>query len=220
MERALLHANLRKANTSDNKQLRKDLRVPAVLYGSHIDPQPISLGQNELSKFIRDHHVGSSLNLALEGEEYFVILKDVQTHPVRGYLLHLDFQALQAGEKVRVTIPVFLKGLDKVHDDLIVQELNTEIELSVLFQHLIDSIVIDVSEVKIGDSLSIADLDINNDENFEVFSNPDQMIYTVMEATVFEEPELEDEDSLFDVEDSTEEGEEEDDEGKEEKEEK
>lgn len=207
MERALLHASLRKANTSDNKQLRKDLRVPAVLYGSHIDPQPISLGHSELIKFIRGHHVGSSLNLELEGEQHFVILKDVQTHPVRGHILHLDFQALQAGEKVRVTIPVFLRGLDKVHDDLIVQELNTEIELSVLPQHLIDSIIIDVSEVKVGDSLSIADLPINSDENFEVFSSPDQMIYTVMEATVFEEPELEGEESLFDVEDSSEEDE-------------
>ncbi|NLY35814.1 MAG: 50S ribosomal protein L25 [Tissierellia bacterium] len=203
MERALLHANLRKANTSENKQLRKDLRVPAVLYGSHIDPKPISLGHTELIKFIRDHHVGSSLNLELEGEEYFVILKDVQTHPVRGHILHLDFQALQAGEKVRVTIPVFLHGLDKIHDDLIVQELNTEIELSVLPQFLIDSIIVDVSEVKVGDSLSIADLPINSDENFEVFSNPDQMIYTVMEATVFEEADEEDESSLFDVEDAT-----------------
>lgn len=208
MERALLHADLRKANTTDNKQLRKDLRVPAVLYGSHIDPQPISIGQNELIKFLRNHHVGSSLNLHLEGEDYFVILKEVQTHPVRDHLLHLDFQALKAGEKVRVTIPVFLKGIENLHEDIIVQELTTEIDLSVLPQHLIDSITVDVSDVQIGDSLSIRELDINNDENFEVFSSPEQMIYTVMEATVFEEPEDEDEDALFDVDEDEEESEE------------
>lgn len=200
MERALLHANSRQASTSENKQLRKDLRVPAVLYGSHIEPKTISLDTKEVSKFLRESHVGSSLNLNLDGEEYFVILKDIQNHPVRGDVLHLDFQALQAGEKVRITIPIFISGLDNVSQDLIVQELNTEIELSVLPQYLVDSITVDVSEVEMGDSLSVADLEINRDENFEVFSSPDQMIYTVMEATVFEEPEAEDaQGELFDT---------------------
>lgn len=205
MEKTLLHVRLRKANTSENKQLRKDLRVPAVLYGSHMDPQPISLDHNELSKFIRDHHVGSSLNLELEGKEIFVILKAVQVHPVKGDVLHLDFQALQAGEKVRVTIPVFLSGLDKVHQDIIVQELNTEIELSVLPQHLIDSITVDVSEVQVGDTLSIADLPINSDKNFEIYSHPEQLIYTVMESKTFEEPTEAASESLFDTQDATEE---------------
>ncbi len=200
MERALLHANLRKVSTSENKQLRKDLRVPAVLYGAHIDPQSIDLDLREVNRFLRGSHVGTSLNLDLSGKEYFVILKDIQSHPVRGDVLHLDFQALKAGEKVRITIPIFIEGVENVEKNTIVQELNTEIEISVLPQYLIDSVTVDVSDVKVGDNLTVADLDINKDENFEVFSSPDQMIYTVMEATVFEEPETSDEEELFEVE--------------------
>ncbi len=204
MERALLNASLRKASTSDNNQLRKDLRVPAVLYGSHIDPQAISLGLNEVNKYLRGSHVGSSLNLNVDGEEYFVILKDIQNHPVRGDVIHLDFQALQAGEKVRVTIPIFITGHDNLKQDIIIQELNTEIELSVLPSHLIDSITVDISNVEVGDTLSVSDLDINNDENFEVFSSPDQLIYTVMEAQVYTE-EDEESDEAADTKDTTEE---------------
>lgn len=204
MERALLNASLRKASTSGNNQLRKDLRVPAVLYGSHIDPQAISLSLNEVNKYLRGSHVGSSLNINLDGEEYFVILKDVQNHPVRGDVLHLDFQALQAGEKVRVTIPIFITGHDNLKQDIIIQELNTEIELSVLPSHLIDSITVDISNVEVGDTLSVSDLDINKDENFEVFSSPDQLIYTVVEAQVYEE-ETEETEEATEIEDTTEE---------------
>lgn len=197
MERELMTARLRKPSTTENKQLRNDLRVPAVLYGSHIDPQTISLDQADLSRFIRTHHVGSSLNLDVEGEEHLVILKDIQYHPVRGNILHLDFQALKAGEKVRITIPIFLTDQDQVHEDYIVQELTTEIEMSVLPQHLIDSISVSVAGKQAGDTLTIADLEINDDENFEIFSNPEQVIYTVMEAQEFQEPEVEDSDDLF-----------------------
>lgn len=197
MERELIKARLRKASTSENKQLRHDLRVPAVLYGSHIDPQTISLDQAELAKFIRNHHVGSSLNLDLEGKEHFVILKDIQFHPVRGNVLHLDFQALQAGEKVRITLPIFLADQDQVHSDYIIQELATEIDISVLPSHLIDSITVSVAGKVPGDTLTIGDLDINQDKNFEIFSSPDQVIYTVMEAQVFQEPVQEESDQLF-----------------------
>ena len=200
MEREIMQARLRKASTSENKQLKSDLRVPAVLYGSHIDPQTISLDQADLSRFIRNHHVGSSLNLNVEGEEHFVILKDIQYHPVRRNILHLDFQALKAGEKVRITIPIFLTDQDQVHPDHIVQELTTEIDISVLPKHLIDSISVSVAGKVPGDSLTIGDLEINNDENFEVFSSPEQVIYTVMEAQVFQEPVAEESDDLFDVE--------------------
>ncbi len=205
MERFTLKAELRDKTVSA-KHLKNAGFVPAVVYGAHIDAMSVKIPKNEVEKFIKSHHVGSSLDVEVGGESQFVLLKDIQLDVIKRDVIHLDFQALKAGEKVRVTVPIYLQGRDDLKG-IIVQELLSEIEISVLPKHLIDSIEVDVSNVKVGDQLTIAELDINNDENIEVLSNPEQLIYTAVEPSVYEEEasEEEDEETEVEVEEVTEE---------------
>ncbi|PID82456.1 MAG: 50S ribosomal protein L25 [Clostridiales bacterium] len=197
MKRFKLDAEVRDKGISA-KHLKSEGFIPAIVYGAHIDAISVKIPKREVEKFIRTHHVGSSLDVEVGGESHFVLLKDIQLDVIKRDVIHLDFQALKAGEKVRVNVPIYLQGRDDLKN-IIVQELLSEIEISVLPKYLIDSIEVDVSNVKVGDQLTVAELEVNNNENIEILSNPEQLIFTAVEPSVYEE-EVEEEDEEGEVE--------------------
>ncbi len=196
MSRAFLVARIREEKgKSSNQELRREARIPAVVYGGKEEPTLLSLGEAETHRFLNSHHVGSALDLVVDDEKTFVLLKDMQTHPVSRKVLHMDFQRLMADEKIKVSIPIFLTGLEHVRDDAIVQELLSELEIETFPRYLIDSLTLDVSEAVVGHSMSVADLPIFSDENYTVLTSADSLIYNVIEPT-YEEEEAEEVDEL------------------------
>lgn len=201
MSRDFLEAQLREnKGKSSNAALRREARIPAVVYGGKEEPTLLSLSETQTQRFLNSHHVGSALDLVIDGEKTFVLLKDMQSHPVTQKVLHMDFQRLMADEKIKVSIPIFLTGLDQVQGDAIVQELLNELEIETLPRYLIDSLNLDVSSVQVGESLSVADLPIFTDENYTVITPHDSLIYNVIEPTSFEEEEAEEADGVEAVE--------------------
>ncbi len=191
MTRTILKANKRIASgKGSNKKLRREKQVPAILYGAHIEEQMISIKENDIILFLNHNHMGTSLDLDIDGEKHFVILKDIQVDPVSHKVIHMDFQALKLGEEIKVTIPIYLSGQDNLRN-LVCQELLSELEISCLPKNLIDRISLDVSDAVDGTQVLVSDLEVFSNPDIEVLNEPDSIVYIVNEAKEFVEEEVE-----------------------------
>ncbi len=195
MTRTILKAKKRiVSGKGSNKKLRREKQVPAILYGAHIEEQTISIKENDIILFLNHNHMGTSLDLEVDGKKHFVILKDIQVDPVSHKVIHMDFQALKLGEEIKVTIPIYLNGQDNLRD-LVCQELLSELEISCLPKNLIDHISIDVSDAEDGAQVLVSDLEVFSNPDIEVLNDPDSIVYIVNEAKKFVEEEAATEES-------------------------
>jgi large subunit ribosomal protein L25 len=158
-----LKARLRQATgSSANKKLKRAGAVPAVLYG-HGNPENLQLSTHELG-MILDNAIGEHFLVALdvEGERTArqAIVQDIQHHPVSGEVLHVDFMRVMMNEEITSTVPVESVGESvgvKSQGGLLEQSMH-ELEIECLPKDLPDRIKVDVSELKVGDSITVGDL--------------------------------------------------------------
>lgn len=164
--------------------------VPCVVYGKHLQaPLVISCVKNDLIKKYKE--AGYSTPLTLEGDNIkeLVLIQDIQIDPVSNVLLHVDFLAIKADEKVTTEIPVVLTGeslLEKSGDG-IVQLVKDSIEVEALPQDLPHNISIDISGIKTtNDSIFVKDLKLS--DKVTILDDLEQVIVTAM-STQWEEVE-------------------------------
>ena len=94
-----------------SRRLRRSGKVPAILYGGHNEPRQIILDhQNLLTLLVNERFFSTILALKIKGETQAAILKDVQRHPAKNQILHMDLQRVLENEKIRMTIPLHFKG--------------------------------------------------------------------------------------------------------------
>jgi large subunit ribosomal protein L25 len=172
------------------KGVRRDHFVPGVLYGHHRESTPVKMEANELEKFLKYHGVGTNLDFTVGSQSHNVIIKDIQWNRLKGQALHVDFQELKAGEKVKVSIPIRFVNKEAIEDSrTVVTELLHEIEMSVLPKDLLEVIEVDVSHLKMGDNIKVEELSIFGDARFDLSNDPDDIILTLAEAKVHSEEE-------------------------------
>ena len=94
-----------------SRRLRRSGKVPAILYGGHTEPRQLILDhQNLLTLLVNERFFSTILSLKINGETQAAILKDVQRHPAKNQILHMDLQRVLENEKVRMRIPLHFKG--------------------------------------------------------------------------------------------------------------
>lgn len=146
-----------------SRRLRRAGKVPAVVYGGHQDPASIQFEHNDVYLASQNEWFYSSiLDLKLEGKNQKVLLRDMQRHPFKQQILHLDFQRISENEAIRVRVPLHFLNQEKspagkTSGVLIMHELN-EVEVSCLPKHLPVFIEVDLVELKLGDILHLSDL--------------------------------------------------------------
>ncbi len=151
------------AGKGASRRLRHTDKVPAIVYGGGLDPVTIQLSHNEVWLAQQNEWFYSSiLNLSLNGDVQQVLLRDMQRHPARARILHLDFQRVMANEAIRVSVPLhFLNQATspagKTSGVIIMHEL-TELEVSCLPGDLPEHIEVDLGALKEGDVLHLSDL--------------------------------------------------------------
>lgn len=193
MSRYKLEAKPRE-KTGKSGALRREHRIPAVVYGAHIESQAVEIPQNEVEKFVRHQGTGSTLDLVVGNDTHLALFKAMQVHPISQMVMHLDFQALRADEKVRVTIPVHIVlGEHMSSDSMMVQELLSEIEIIALPGDLESSVTVHVDEGEIGDALTLGELDIAKNDKIEILTDLESPVYNIVEVREFVEPELDEE---------------------------
>jgi large subunit ribosomal protein L25 len=178
--------------TSRSKKIREEGSIPAVLYGKDIDVKTIQIDGKEFKEILKSEGRNAIVDIELDGESYFAMLKDVQTHPITNNILHLEFYNIDRSQKVDVTIPIRLVGKDisKI-EGAVVHQLD-EVEIRCPSTKIPRHIELDISELVLGHSLYVSDLE--DIEDIEILNNPEEMIVSV--TTIDEEPEDELEEEL------------------------
>ncbi len=146
-----------------SRRLRRVGRVPAIVYGAHQEPEMISLAHNALILQLEHEAFYSHiLTLNVAGKVQSVVLKDLQRHPAKPFILHADFQRIQANEKLRMSVPLhFLnasncKGV-KLGGGVVSHNLN-EIEVTCLPQDLPEFIAIDLTDLDLGGIIHLSEV--------------------------------------------------------------
>ena len=175
MEALNLNVKHRNNNgSSSSRRSRSEGILPGILYGSENEPVAVEMDLHKVEKIVNQHSSDSVLlDIDLDGiGKVSVLMKEIQFHPVTSDILHVDLQRVLANKPIQVDVSVELKGepegvkagglLDQVLRSITVQSLPAD---------LIESIDVDISNLEIGDSLSICDLNISskltviNDQN-------------------------------------------------------
>lgn len=169
--------------SSDSKKLRETGRVPAVVYGHHSEAKSIELNLREVEHLLAHHGIGATVNVDIDGNKVFTMIKDVQKNLFKNQLLHLDLQELTMGEPVKVSIPIHFVNKDQVEDSvmIVVEQVHT-LDIEVLPKNLIESYEVDVSVLKDQPSISMAELGIFSDDRFTVFADADTVVASLTQG--------------------------------------
>lgn len=178
MEKIILEAEPRKVLGKKVKALRRDGKLPAVIFGHNLETTPIVLDMRDASKILGG--VGSStlVTIQLEGKEHSALVRERQYEVLLRTLLHVDFQAVSLSETVRASVAVVMGDEDapavKAFGAMIIQGTES-IEIECLPQDLPERIFVDLSSLKnIGDSILVKDLPIP--AGVDVLDDPETMV--------------------------------------------
>ncbi|MBK5252226.1 MAG: 50S ribosomal protein L25 [Peptostreptococcaceae bacterium] len=171
-------------STTGLKKLRVDGMVPAMVYGKHSENRAIKLLGNEIKRFNDSMAPGSSMNIKIGEEEILVIIKELQRDAVKRNVIHIDFQELTEGEKIKVKIPVHVFNRSAVEiGNKVVQQQLQEIEIETLPKYLIQTIEVDCKLLNDTDAITVADLPIYSNADIEVFEDPDDVVVSLVTVT-------------------------------------
>lgn len=165
MEAFELNAEKRTTTGSaESRRLRKQGRVPAIVYGGKGEPMMVSLEHNEL-----DHHLDNEaffshvIKLKVDGGKgQEVVLRALQRHPARPFIEHADFMRVTADEALRMSVPLHVVGVEECPgvktEEGIIQHVLTEVEIECLPRDLPEYIEVDVSALHVNESVHMGQL--------------------------------------------------------------
>lgn len=162
------------------RTLRSAGQIPGVVYGHAREPQPLTLDTREFEKLLSHISAESTvIELSLGGQTTKTLIREIQRHPFKRQILHVDFQELVAGEKVQVNIPIVLIGIPegvRASGGVLDQTLR-ELSIRVDPSSIPDHIEVDVSGVLIGHSIHVSELQLP--EGVEVLNDAEAPVCVV-----------------------------------------
>jgi large subunit ribosomal protein L25 len=144
-----------------SRRLRHAAQIPAIVYGGHADPKSIQLQHEKTWVASQNEWFYSSiLSLDIDGKIEKVLLRDMQRHPYKQQIMHLDFQRVSENEAIRVAVPLHFINAEtspagKASDIVITHELN-EIQISCLPKDLPEFIEVDLAKLSAGDTIHLS----------------------------------------------------------------
>ena len=178
------------------RKLRSAGRVPAVLYGRELDPVHLSVDAQEAEHLFYSISVDNTIvALLVEGEKkaYETLVREIQTHPFKSVLLHVDFLRIQKGVAVDVNVPVHLQGVPAgvKNSGGVLEQIIHDLPIRCIPSKIPQSIDIDVEYLEINESVHVYDIEF--EEGIEVTVEQKRTICSVAIPKVIEEPEEEEE---------------------------
>lgn len=174
------------------KQLRRDGKVPVVIYGHHVEPRNLTVVRGELEKVYRKAGRSAMVKMKLPDEEQTVLIHDIQRDPRTGRYLHADLFQVKMDEKIKATVPIHVEGESpavREKEGILVTNLN-ELEIECLPGDLPSEITVDISGLAdFDDAISVADLKIP--EGVEVLSEEETNVVAIQAPKTEEQLEAE-----------------------------
>lgn len=219
MEQIELKANVRKTTgNGPARVLRREGRIPAVLYGPGTEPVLLSVNIGDFQEVLKKGNISQVLlNLVIQNGKTFsksAVVKELQTHPVSQDFLHIDFYEIDMKRKIKVNVPVVTKGKSMgVELGGVVQIIRHELEVLCFPGEIPEEIEIDITDLDMGDSVHVEEVHLEGD--MEIQAEVNYTVLTVLSPKVEEEVVEEEEEELEEGEEGAAEGEETSETGKE-----
>ncbi|HJS21636.1 MAG TPA: 50S ribosomal protein L25/general stress protein Ctc [Steroidobacteraceae bacterium] len=178
-----------------SRRLRRMGKVPAILYGGHRDPKGLALDHMKLLTLLDNERFYSTIISVKVGDQsQAAILKDVQRHPARHAIVHVDLQRVVENEKIRIRIPIHFKGesiaIGVKTQGGIVSHQKTDLDVICLPKDLPEFIEVDVSGLSLNQSLHLSDLKVPDGvQLWELAHGRDSTVVSVHLPRAEEEPE-------------------------------
>ena len=169
------------------RRIRRENKVPAVIYGHGNDPIHITLPGHNTMMALKHLGANALLELQIEGKTQLALTKQVQVDPIRRTLEHIDFVAVIKGEKVTVEVPVHLVG-EAARETLVVTD-TTTIQLEAEATHIPEFIEVDIEGLAAGTQILASDLALPSGST--LLLDPETLIVNITEASTVEEVEAE-----------------------------
>lgn len=184
------------------KHLRLKGRLPAVVYGEKQDPIVCSVDRKELEVILGDQGRNALVSLDLpDGQaQDTTIIKEIQHHPLKGEMQHVDFHRISLTEKIIVEVAVEAEGnpVGVRTEGGILEHMLYEVEVECLPTDIPDKVVFDVTEMSIGDTIHVSDLVVEG--NVEIVTESDRSVFVVVPPAVAQVAEDEEEEEALEEE--------------------
>ncbi len=172
------------------RRLRAEGKIPAVIYGQGMEPLSVTVDRRDLRVAVSGAAgLNTILDVTVDGTVYPSLIKDIQRHPVRRNVQHVDFIQVNLNEEVTVAVPVRLEGEAKqvLQANALVDLSMTEMEVVTTPRDIPDEIVVDVTEMTVDDVIRVENITLP--AGVTPTADPDSPVVTVLTMRVAEEPE-------------------------------
>ena len=182
-----------------SRRLRRSGMVPAIIYGAGRPPRALVFDHNRVIQQLENEKFYSSvLEIKVGDKRQAAILKDVQRHPSKAQVMHLDFQRIVADEEIKMLVPIHFVGEDVAHGVKQgggkVQRMITEVEVVCLPRHLPEYLDLDITELELDDILKLSDIPLPEGVSIPALAQGEEgdravVSIHVIKEVVIEEPE-------------------------------
>lgn len=174
----------RPTGSAASRRLRREDKIPGVLYGHGMTPVSVTVERRELRLAVSGAAgMNTLLTLQVDGKTYPAIIKDLQRHPVRRTVTHIDFLQVSLDEEITIAVPIVLEGEAKavLANGGLVDPAMNDLELTTKPNNIPESIVIDISAMQPGDVIRLADITLPADVT--VALDPETPLVTALAGT-------------------------------------
>ena len=188
MEKYILNAEKREVLGKKVKGLRREGKLPAVIYGQEIKPISITLETKQVHKVLKVVGANTLISIKIGKEEFLTLVREIQREVIVRDLLHMDFQAVSLEETITTSLPVVMVGVAPVVEDfeaLLIVSMD-ELQIEAKAKDLPDTISVDVSNMmEIGDNILVKDLVISGDVT--ILDDPDGIVIVATSPVLMDE---------------------------------
>jgi large subunit ribosomal protein L25 len=162
------------------RALRREGRVPVIAYGMGIDPTPLSVDALELYHALHtDAGANAVLRLSIGGTNHLALAREVQRHPVRRDVLHVDFVTVSRTQRVSAAVPIVLEGeAPGVDTGGVVEQSLFSLNIEALALEVPDQLPLDISDLDVGDVKRVSDVALP--QGVDALDDPDTTVVSVV----------------------------------------
>ena len=161
------------------KRLRREGYVTGNVFGKKIQGSiPVKMEKKDVDRLLKTETKGGQIMLDVEGEMYDVLIKEVDYDAMANQVVEIDFQALVSNEKVHSVAEIVLVGHENAAGGVL-EQLLEEVQFKAYPSALVDKVEVDVSNMKVGDSIKVKDLTLASDKDVDIMTDPETTVVTL-----------------------------------------
>lgn len=174
----------RTTGSGASRRLRHAGRVPGVIYGHGMNPLSVSVGARDLRAALSAHGLNQVLTLHVEGSSHLVLARQLQRHPLRHTIAHVDFQVVRSDEIVQADVPLVLSGTAEAveRERGVLEQVLTSLSIRSTPAQIPESVPVDVSAMEVGNAIRVRDLQLPRGVTTD--ADPDEAVVIAAASSV------------------------------------